>query len=203
MKVIIFFIILICLLIPVSAQLTSTATARITLTIINENPEITNINIIPEQVYPNSEITCSVEIKDESPELVTKETAWYVNGKFITRSEAFTDFKIGDEVGCRVVAIDIAGQHSKEEKASIIAKQPPLETQLLGTAMNIAGTKTNTNELIELQQQGLVAITGHAINNSSYRGETGILGMLIVVLVFVFLMNLRIVLKKRERITST
>jgi len=193
----IFSLLFILIIVSPFAMAEAKAHAYVTLTIINKNPEIVSLKIEPKMFYEDSQVTCIAEVDDEQPDRVKTIYAWYVNDEFVQRSSTFSGFSENDKVTCKAIAFDSAEQMSKEAIFSGFVQQTPSKAQNAKFLGMIAGTEINTEKALKLEEQGIMAITGYTVSNSSYVNEGGIVVILIVVAMLATLFNIRHYLKRR------
>lgn len=99
-------------------------------------PRIRSVEAKPDLAYIDSEIICETDIYDENITLMKLEYEWHVNNNLAESRGILleTGLQVGDEVECKVIAIDIFG-HSSEKTSKSIAIQPRGFMQATGYAV--------------------------------------------------------------------
>ncbi len=116
----------------------------VNIAIADAPPRILSIAVKPEIAYIGSEVSCEAEVYDENLSLLRLEYEWHINGKAVSGKEnQLTEIvQAGDEIECRVFAIDLYGKGSQAE-----------------------------SEGIKIQPKGILQATGYAISNINDKGE--------------------------------
>lgn len=118
----------------------------VNIAIADAPPRILSIAVKPEIAYTGSEVSCEAEVYDENLSLLRLEYEWHVNGKLESGSEKQfrAAVQAGDEIECKVFAIDLYGKGSQAE-----------------------------SEGIKIQPKGILQATGYAISNINNKPEAG------------------------------
>lgn len=198
MKLILFIIVF--LLLPILTYSAQRDTAIITLTIINLPPVINNVSFSSSDIYSDMEVTCYADIFDEDIKNLKIEYSWYINDFQKAAGQSFSGFNENDYVSCRVTATDSAGVKSKEVGSGFFVKQVPQESKLIKNFVNSIGGKIDLKKANELNNDGVISITGFVISENVSNGN--IIIVLAVLVIVLLLINVRMVLKERIRRTQ-
>lgn len=177
------------------------AYAYVTLTILNRPPAITSLIVTPQEAYEDSILDCKAVISDEVPEKVILHYKWYKNGVLLDeKSNNLAGFKADDKITCSAIPEDDEHAFGEEKIAEITIKSTPTTTRVIQTFVNTLGARANTEKTVELQNQGLTAITGYVVKESPYVNMSGLLIVLIIVLALVNIrFYLKYSIKRKER----
>jgi hypothetical protein len=186
----------------VCAQNVSHAEGRVTVTIINEAPVVTGILFDPAVAYFDSEIRCIPEVQDESPEWVSYQYEWRVNGEIMGGADSLSGFDDNDEVSCRVIPVDAHGIAGDTYEAHLDIQARSASTRMLMGTAKLLGMDAHTEEVVAAQQSGGVAVTGYVVAGAveSPRFEGIMLVGVMLLLVININLTVRLITSRRKRL---
>ena len=124
--------------IPFASAATSTATAVVSLEIINAPPRIVSLTISLENPAMHESIACIANISDEHPDQNTLTVAWLHGDTLISTGEFIVpeehDLAPGDELSCIARATDEEGSRSNALIATAILTETTLADRISGLA---------------------------------------------------------------------
>lgn len=142
---------------PSAAAATSTATAVVTLQIINAPPYLASLTITPEEPLMHETIACTAEIRDEHPEQNSLDIVWLYEGELLSTGEqlilADHNLAPGDAITCIARARDEEGSRSNALTATAVLTESTLTERLSGlagiTGFAVAGRQAgSTNSIL-------------------------------------------------------
>ena len=200
-RAIIIILVFVLLVQIVNAQTKATAKGYVSITIINNPPQITSISFSPEIAYQDSIIECNPTIIDEVPDEVKVEYKWYKNSIMLdANTKTISGFEEDDYITCEATPIDVANQKGNTLTKTIQIQKTPLTTKAAMFMMNSLGVKAKTQDTIALQQQGLTAITGYVV--SEMNTSVALMPILLFLVLLLVLINInltmRYIIKKKS-----
>ena len=166
--------------------------------ITNSPPRVKSINLIPENPFPDSILECGAEIHDEYVEIVEVYFEWYKNDVLLDeKSNRTSNFKVGDEIKCKITPNDLA-QNGTPAVISTIIQRPRITSIIIKNTLNFLGSDTRLEEIDSYQQEGLASITGFAVANAAQNRSTVFLVGIVFILIIV---NSNLILRRRYRKT--
>jgi hypothetical protein len=192
-------LILIFVLVSFSVNaLTTKDYGYITINIINQPPRIINISFNPNVVFEDSELICNLTIKDEELESIIYHFEWYKNNIQLNNTlPKLSGFKPGDTIECRAFVEDKYNLSSEEKSVIISVNSTPIRTKLTKSVLNLLGAKTNIEDTLKLEQQGLGAITGYAVKESGVTSKQIPYYFIIFILILIMLININLIFRHR------
>ena len=167
--------------------------------ITNSPPRVKSINLIPENPFPDSILECGAEIHDEYVEIVEVYFEWYKNDVLLDeKSNRTSNFKVGDEIKCKITPNDLA-QNGTPAVISTIIQRPRITSIIIKNTLNFLGSDTRLEEIDSYQQEGLASITGFAVANAAQNRSTVFLVGIVFILIIV---NSNLILRRRYRKTK-
>lgn len=158
------FLILIFLL-SLNTVIAGTGYGFVKLEIINQPPQIKSITFLPSEAYEDSVLECKADVWDETPEKVILNYKWYNNNILLEmKSNKLQNSFIADDIiRCEIIPND--GVSDGEMKfAEIKIKPAPLTSRMLKGTLNLIGSDVNLEKTTALQSQGMLSVTGFAVN---------------------------------------
>lgn len=171
---------------------TSTAEAYVRLEIINDVPEIQEVSFDSDVYYGDSVLKINTDVKDEFPEQLNFHYEWFVNGELIsTKSTLEHEFEPGDEVMCIVTAEDSAHQYSNSVTVKTRINKSPASAVIIKKTMLLVGINDmKTGEVMDLQEKGLMSVTGFVAREADYSGGGFSTILLLMILVALIALNI-------------
>lgn len=175
------------------------AYAHVYVYIINNPPKILDLSFAPAIAYSDSIVSCIPTVQDEAPEYVTYNFRWYRNGELIPAQTKSTlsGFGENDQITCEAVPIDSANQSGAAFSKSLTIQKTPLMAKAELLAFSAMGAKADTEKVLELNQQGLTAVTGYVISESGSGSQLPVFGLLFALLLLLLLVDINIFMRFR------
>lgn len=192
-------VILILILLSFSVNaLTSKDYGYVTINIINQPPQITNLSFNPAIVFEDSELICNLTIKDEELENIIPYFSWYKNNILLNNTlSKLSGFQAGDIIECKAFVKDKYNLSSEERSITIRVNSTSIRTKLTKNVLNLLGAKTNIENTINLEQQGLGAITGYAVKESDVTSRQTPYYFIIFILTFILIININLIYRHK------
>jgi hypothetical protein len=178
---------------------TTTAIGKVRINILNSPPIIQKMQIIPEELYPDSIAECTADVMDELPLEVKYYYRWYKNDVLLKEnSKNLQNFNENDKITCKIIPEDLHGVKGLVKNISANIKEIPVQVKIMKPVLNSVGIETTTAEL--LKQTSMKSITGNVIGTTDAASSSLIL---LIIIFFLIIINLnlavRIFAKKRLR----
>ncbi|MBN2421886.1 hypothetical protein JXB41_01550 [Candidatus Woesearchaeota archaeon] len=175
----------------------ATANAYITLEIINDIPEIQNAVFDSSIYYEDSALRVKTVVKDEFPEQLEFHYKWFVNNDLVSKEDSLEyEFEPGDEIICIITAEDPAHQYSNSVTVHTKINKSPASSVVIKKTMLLVGIKDiRTEEVRELQEKGLMSVTGFVVSEADY--SVGGFSTIILLVILLLLVTLNITLRIR------
>ncbi|MBS3090480.1 hypothetical protein J4433_01785 [Candidatus Pacearchaeota archaeon] len=97
-------------------------TAYVYVRVADAPPRINSLQIKPELAYPDSAVLCEADIYDANMSSLQVEYEWLVNNAVVQESKdriLHASLQLGDEVSCRINAVDVYGHVSELQSSTI------------------------------------------------------------------------------------
>ncbi len=154
MKLIIYVLFFLVALVSVTAS--DTATAVVSLTVVNNHPEV--VSIQTSDPLEGSPLSCDAVIKDEIEDVKTK-YQWYNNNVLIEGQDInvldATLFKQGDVITCEAIPNDLV-QDGEPKSVSVTIKPKPLVSAITGAVVGLGKSQGLLNSFLFLLLIALV-----------------------------------------------
>ncbi len=195
----IFLILLFILIFSPSILASNLQYGEIKFTVINSPPIVKSIAFSTEKPYSDTTLRCFPEIYDESPNDVSIEYLWYINGeRKENNKKEISGFKESDLVRCEILLIDIHGEKGDTKSAEIKILETPIQVKIIKHLVNLVDKKASIQEVKESIE--MPAITGSVIGGSNNPTVSILISIILFLTLLIGLNSFIVITKLRKKL---